>query len=64
MLTPEKFMQQLGMEDSSVCVPNLLTNMKLSNLLIGFKNKLIQSIIDDLEANRNKNAVEYLKSKL
>lgn len=54
-------MEQLGMEDETVSVPNLLTNMKLSNVLKGFQAKLIQSIISDLEANRNKNAVEYLK---
>lgn len=54
MLTPEKFIGGSYLD----CDKALLTLLQI------YHKSLIQSIIDDLEANRNKNAVEYLKSKL
>lgn len=54
MLTPEKYLEQ---EWQSV-------DKETMKLLIHYHKHLLKSIIDDLEANRNKNAVEYLKSKL
>lgn len=55
MLTPEKYI-------SMVLKPEL-SDYELG-VVKAYHKLLLQSIIDDLEANRNKNAVEYLKSKL
>lgn len=54
MLTPEKFLKNTSYHNN----PNVIWLMEK------YGKALLQSIIDDLEANRNKNAVEYLKSKL